>query len=353
LHLVTFPINKNGATTQTQGVETMKTYAGVTIQKRKDGRCFARKTIFGRTITVYGKNQDECLEKFKNALRDSIKSKPEKPKELMFYAWLDMWVDTYKRPKVKTTTLKSIFACFNYIKKMQDKPLAAITPLDLQRCLNSITMSRTKQYCYMVLKDCFTRAVKAQVLKENPMQQIEPIKHKSILGKALTQREEKAIITALEGKQIKNLILFYLNSGCRKSEARNLLWQHVNFENKTIAVPGTKSETSERVIPMFKALEVVLRSQKNNTGKVFKVGDTLLKRELKEIRQQSGIHLILHSLRHTFATRCLERGINIKTVQLWLGHAKMETTANIYTHANAEFISAEVQKFDTHFDTNI
>ena len=54
----------------------------------------------------------------------------------------------------------------------------------------------------------------------------------------------------------------------------------------------------------------------------------------------------LHDLRHTFATHCLECGINLKIVQRWLGHARLDTTANIYTHLQPEFVKRESEKFN-------
>lgn len=54
----------------------------------------------------------------------------------------------------------------------------------------------------------------------------------------------------------------------------------------------------------------------------------------------------LNCLRHTFATRCLESGINIKTVQLWLGHSSYNLTANTYSHIQKEFLQSEIEKLD-------
>lgn len=52
----------------------------------------------------------------------------------------------------------------------------------------------------------------------------------------------------------------------------------------------------------------------------------------------------LHDLRHTFATRCIESGVSMKVVQTWLGHARLDTTASIYTHLLPDFIQSESEK---------
>ncbi|MGB9860532.1 MAG: tyrosine-type recombinase/integrase, partial [Moorellaceae bacterium] len=58
-------------------------------------------------------------------------------------------------------------------------------------------------------------------------------------------------------------------------------------------------------------------------------------RKFYELRKKAGIeHINLHALRHTFATRLLEVGENIKVVQELLGHSKISTTADIYSHIN-------------------
>jgi len=59
----------------------------------------------------------------------------------------------------------------------------------------------------------------------------------------------------------------------------------------------------------------------------------------------------VHSLRHTFATRCAEAGIAPNTTKKWLGHSTIDLTLNVYTHVNQDFEKQEQEKLDTHFDT--
>ena len=59
----------------------------------------------------------------------------------------------------------------------------------------------------------------------------------------------------------------------------------------------------------------------------------------------------IHSLRHTFATRCAEAGVPPKVVQQWLGHSTLEMTMNVYTHVNRDFEREMTNKVDLYFDT--
>jgi site-specific recombinase XerD len=54
----------------------------------------------------------------------------------------------------------------------------------------------------------------------------------------------------------------------------------------------------------------------------------------------------MHSLRHTFATRCIERGVSIKALQRIMGHANIATTLDIYVHVSDEFLQDAMQIFE-------
>ena len=60
-------------------------------------------------------------------------------------------------------------------------------------------------------------------------------------------------------------------------------------------------------------------------------------------------------LRYTFATRCIERGMNPKTLQVIMGHSSVNITMNIYCHVTEDILFTEMEKFETgsQNDTNV
>ena len=64
-------------------------------------------------------------------------------------------------------------------------------------------------------------------------------------------------------------------------------------------------------------------------------------------------HITVHELRHTFATRCLESGIDMKTVQTFLGHADYKLTANTYSHVLRQTKNNQILKYNTYLTDTI
>ena len=60
----------------------------------------------------------------------------------------------------------------------------------------------------------------------------------------------------------------------------------------------------------------------------------------------------MHSLRHTFATRCIERGVSIKALQRLMGHANIATTLDIYVHVSDDFLRDAMQIFEMEDEQN-
>ena len=118
-------------------------------------------------------------------------------------------------------------------------------------------------------------------------------------------------------------------TGCRKGEAGQITWRNVDFEAGEIVVrgdaeTGTKNWELRRVplIPDARALFQRMRSERSDESldaKVFRVRECQksLDRACKKVGTDRITH---HDLRHLFATRCIECGVDIPTVSRWLGH---------------------------------
>jgi len=143
-------------------------------------------------------------------------------------------------------------------------------------------------------------------------------------------------------------------SGCRKGEACQITWRDVDFNAGEIVVRGdpetaTKNWTVRRValIPDARALFERMRSDRPSElldSKVFRVSEC--QKALGRACKKVGIDRITHhDLRHLFATRCIESGVDIPTVSRWLGHKDGGALAmKTYGHLRREHSIAQAQR---------
>jgi integrase len=145
------------------------------------------------------------------------------------------------------------------------------------------------------------------------------------------------------------LILTLAYTGLRRSELLNLLVGDLDFNRRVIVVRHGKGN-KDRVIPMAQRIVVPLRSQCEGKGAQQKVFDNLNARSVYRIVTRlaracglEGFHP--HSLRHYFATQLVERGANLRNVQMILGHQSLETTA-VYLDVSAYRLAETVALLD-------
>ena len=265
----------------------------------------------------------------------------------LFFDWLDVWFNEYKKPKLKNSSLYQIKNCINvHIKpNIENKPLYELDSLDIQTALNKVKSSRMKKYTYDVYNASITMAYKLKYIRDNLMFGVENVIHKRKNGRALTLDEQKKFISAIQGNKMEYLYKFYLLSGCRKSEPLTLEWSDIDFINNRILIKGTKTDNSCRYIPLFPSIIDILNNIPKTNVKVFPFSANAVKCNFDRLKEKFKFTFTIHSLRHTFTTRCLENGIQLKTIQKWLGHSKLDTTANIYAHIQTEFEDSEINKF--------
>ncbi len=263
--------------------------------------------------------------------------------KILFKDWLKDFYN-YKSKRVKPSTLRNIgivIRCHVPI-FLLNTPLDEITAQDLESTIYSVQAMRMRQYTHQVLNEALERAIRRQIIDFNPMSNLDNIKHKQRKGRALTAYERTIFLDKVKQPQLKLLFEFYIYTGCRRSEALSLTWDDIDLIGKKINIPGTKTEASERVLPMsaplYKIVTKLSHSATNN--KVFNYSPDYVSKQFKKYCPKHK----LHDLRHTFATICLESGVSIRVVQKWLGHTSIDTTARIYTHVIDEFQRKEAEK---------
>ena len=191
------------------------------------------------------------------------------------------------------------------------------------------------------------------------------------VGGFYTMEQIAQLKEAVKGDRIEVPVMLIISYGFRRSEALGLKWDAVDFENKTITiratvvmsgtevafVENTKSAASKRTLPMSDEFAAYLKAVKakqaenqalyGNTyhddgfvcakedGSVIK--PEYLSNRFKKVLLKHKLPVIrLHDLRHSAATNLLSMGFSIKDVSVWLGHADVTTTLNIYSHVLEE-----------------
>jgi integrase len=150
-------------------------------------------------------------------------------------------------------------------------------------------------------------------------------------------------------------------SGCRIGEVPLVPWNCIDWEKKLVKVAGYKSETSDRIIPLFPALEALLKKIierrkaaakyavdgkpfTNPADPIFRI--TECQKTIDKACTGIGIPRITHhDFRHLFATTCIESGVDIPTVSRWLGHADGGALAmKTYGHLRQDHSQAQAVK---------
>lgn len=203
-----------------------------------------------------------------------------------------------------------------------------------------------------------------------------PINKPSILKKelvVLSESEESLLTNVLvnEGSKAAIGTLLALQAGLRIGEVCALRWCDINFESNVIHIRHTvsrvaahnnmqktvlildhpKTESSRRDIPMPTPLRNVLWTAYSQAKSEFVVSDTTsfvgtrtFDYQYKKLLKQNNMSVVnFHTLRHTYATRCAESGMDVKTLSRLLGHSSTTTTLNTYVHPSMEVAMHQVE----------
>ena len=294
--------------------------------------------------------------------------------------WLNIWLENYIKPSSKERTYIRYGQLIrtHIVPKLGETEVNDLTPIVLQSFVTELLnngnektgkglSANTVNAVISVMQNSLRTAHLLGYAKEYTANMIKRPKLKERKIECFTLSEQKKIEAAVfESKKTKLFgIVLCLYSGLRIGELIALQWKDIDLAKGLLTVSRSchdtsggivfdepKTATSRRIIPLLKQLLPKLKSIKKNSNSDFVVsvgGNAVSVRSYQRsfellLKRLNIGHRGFHSLRHTFATRALECGMDVKTLSEILGHKNPTITLNRYAHSLLEHKSAMMNR---------
>ena len=282
-------------------------------------------------------------------------------------AFVDLWLELFKKNEVKPSTYSRLLLSSRSLSNslVSDQKISELTPLDVQRYVNELaaqnySFSTIKKQLELI-KAAMRKAVSLKLIDSNPAEEI-GLPNKKLLKKtkeiqAYNDIEQEKLLQEI-GRHTDDdaylCVAFMIETGLRSGEALALRWADVNVKthrcnvHATIANPhnlalsyvqdSPKTDSSIRTVPLtLKASAILtkLDARKQCEFVFERAGRRLeyqeLIRAIKKLCAAAGVpYRGAHVFRHTFATNCYYKGIDVKLLSRLLGHSDVKVTYNTY-----------------------
>lgn len=362
---------------------------GDNIRKRKDGRWEGRyKIVFPpsqdvRYRSVYGKTYGEVKKKLLSEKKRKCHVKRE---ELFFSELLTRWMNANSIRLKGATRKKYQFLIDTHINpELGNLRLSQINSAQINMFLDD-KLADGRMDGAGGLSPSYVRsitiiigaAIKYAVAEELCMPLKTPIFKPAAKGKSMPclssqcrRRLEENCLLHMDGTSLG--ILLALHAGLRIGEICALRWEDIDTERRILSVRHTiarvragmnetrksqlildqpKTKTSLREIPINSFLLPLLERMRADANSSFVISEkpefvsprTFEYRYHSILKRYNIDQVNFHALRHSFATYCIERGVDDKTLSEILGHASVSITLNTYVHSTMEQKKAQIEK---------
>ena len=362
------------------------------IRLRNDGRYEVRVSggmnyLTGQHVRIskYAKTEEEAVRLLHQLSLQVGNSRSLQRQNITLGDWLDLWLEVYMKHHLKQSTCASYET---YARKHFKPALGCVLLIDINsrmlqqfynykikvEGLSAKTISNMNLYLHKAL----SQAVKEGLIESNPASALELPKSSRPKIQVLTRDEQACLMRASYQHRYGVFIRLVLMTGLRLGELLGLWWSDIDFRSNMLHVNRTlnrvqkiglpdqysglrtellyqepKTENSRRSIPLLPGVvqdllrwrsiqdadRIAAGEQYIETGSIVtnECGGCIEPRTFSDYYHQileiAGIgHFTFHALRHTFATRAMEQGMDSKTLSILLGHFSVAFTQDTYTH---------------------
>ncbi len=370
-----------------------------------EGRYTDGRNADGKQIqrSVYGKTRKEVADKLHTILYQKQNGIYVTPNKLILSDWLNQWLINYAQITVRPSTYINYEGyVFNHINPILGKlPIQQITPNVIQNFYNSKhesgradgkggLSSKTIRNLHNMFHQAFEQAKINGIILNNPTDGTVIPKYEKKEMRVLSVQEQISLTSVIHMHRLGFAILFDLATGLRIGELCALKWSDINFNKQTVRISRTlqrikknsneyiegecstfisegnvKTNSGFREIPIqdkiFEKLLIHREQQIREIlyyGEAYQQNDYIFAMPLGScvephtmrdafnylLRYANIEHANFHSLRHTFATRAIENGVNIKTLSDILGHSQVQITMDLYCHSSIDLMRDSVNR---------
>lgn len=358
-----------------------------TIRKKGngyEGRITVEVNGVRKQVSVYDKSQRVVVEKMQELRKKRDDNYYIENKNITLEEWLKEWMRVYKKPYISPRTYQGyVEKSKTILEHLGNMQLQKIELYHLQKFISDLQNEgkspKSLRHYYSILKICFDDAIMCRHISLNPTRNLKlPSMRRKELN-IMTKEEQLVFEGFMKKYRMGTAYIVLVNTGLRAGELSGLTWKDVDFENKALyvrrgmqkittydddfnkikrerKVTDVKTENSYRVVPMLDKVVRILQEYKKKVqteqeelaelGEGFKEDDFIfktkynhpitseyLRKTCQGICKSNNFRKVgIHELRHTFATRSIEAGIDLRVLQEILGHASYSTTADIYVH---------------------
>lgn len=378
---------------------------GTGITQRKDGVYQGRYVDrWGKRKTIYNSSVRELKKELAEKIAGNINFTSTK-QEITLDDWFTRWIEIYKDKSVRPNTKREYTHIYNknVSPYLGNRKINSLVKSDIQQLIDIAYDSNYKyerqSKIKVILTDMLERALEDDLVVKNPAKGVKLRTDKEVKAKALTLNEQETFFEYCKNTFYDNLFNVAVNTGLRPGELFALTLDDIDFEENTINVDKTlvyqqyltdtgkefhleppKTKQSYRKVPMNSVCKEYLLKQielkkivsqkrpkeqnsylfvsKFNTPLNSQMYSDAIRAIIKQINLTRSFENEFeifsgHALRHTFATRCIENGIQPKVVQAYLGHATLKMTMDLYVHVTDDKAAEDIEKIVNNKDSNV